>query len=466
MSDDTPVDSGRGINTSNHGLTFTRREALALLGTSAVAGTVNTATATRSTDGTSSPVEWEKDRDAQGHDLADAATVGVNAVTVEELGGDRPGEFGSMTIDNADLDHVHTGAREADRVVWKDESGTFHADGPDGQVASGEGLLRVTQSAVDSLTTDRTWKESVLVTASGTISATDSSRAIGLPSYTVLDVPGTLHFESPDDVAVRIQESNHVKVPRLNVTGSPSSAVLVRTCSDVDLGRLELQFTADGDSGVAVRIDDGLIHEADDATIGRTSEDGTRTTDVRIGSAYVENCGGHAIETMGVLRCRIGNVVATDHAGCAVLLNATFDSTVGSVVGHNLDVTGSYGTFRCANGCENVTVGRVVSRNAPRGVHLITNSDEVTIGEVTITGARDHGIKVDRTALPATSTRAPKQLVFRLQFTVFCWVQDFPVPRNVTITWQNATCHRTKNRQRPIRPEKKAAGSPGRRSRP
>lgn len=292
-------------------------------------------------DGNQPWYAWEADVDAGGHDL-------------NELNG-------------LDVDHVYTSARDADVVVWRDEEDVYHADGADERVASDEELMAAVQAAVDSLSDGRTTKERVLVASSGEVRSEDDVTGVDLPSHTSVDVAGEITIDGEvDDLFSAVGEEN-LEIPRLTVKGGASRAIFLDDCSKVRLGRLWIEdVTVQG-----VRIQEGC-------------------EDVQIDTAYLENTGHHGIETYDVRRIQIGQVLGVDPGSSVLLLNETFDATVGQVVGRN--PTFDYATFRLANGCRNVTVGRVVSRGGVRGMSIITGTRDVTVGQVNVVGGEKAGI--------------------------------------------------------------------------
>ena len=347
-------------------LTFTRRTALSLLGAAGV-GTAATGDATAEVadrpDGKTPPArEWKRNVDARGHELRNLGAV--------------------------EVDRVYTAARDADRVVWKDDDGVFHADGRDGPVASGEDVIEVTQAAVDSLTEGRDWKEKVALVSPGTVAYNGGDfRGIELPSYTVLDAaaPITCEYEAGEYsnvIPVRATDADHVEVSRLTVKGGPWMAIRFQRCSNVRIGHVDVLYAPDADTNDGVRLDNGY-------DIG-TPE---RCEDVRIESVYLENGGHHAVETYGVNRLQVDRVVGNELGGCVVLLNQTSDATVNSVIGKSPGGPPGYPTFRLANFCNNVSVGQVVSRGGMKGIMLLT-ARNASIGEVNIVGAEDSGIFV------------------------------------------------------------------------
>ena len=354
----------------DHGedMTLTRRAAMALFGgtaASTAAGTVAGAN--------EQPTRKEyQNIDAQGYDLRN---------------------IGSLEAESAALGNIFTAARKADVVVWKDDEGVFHADGREEHVASGEDFIAVTQAAVDSLTDDRDWKERVAVVSPATVGpvegaegvstyqGSDQIKQIELPSYTVLDVPTTIRVEDAGEqalvVPIAAYDADHVEIPRARIVGNPRFGMFLRSVSNLRLGEIDVEMTDTSPSGgIGVRID-GFAH-------GR-GEDTVRCTDLQVDSVYVENAGGHAFETYAVDRLQVGQVIANGTTGgCGVLLNETTDTTVGTVIGKEIDPGGGYAGFRVANGTHDVTCDQVVVRGGARGIFGVSGCYNVTIGEVNI----------------------------------------------------------------------------------
>ncbi|WP_330633401.1 right-handed parallel beta-helix repeat-containing protein [Halocatena halophila] len=351
-------------HTENERSGLTRRTALELFalagGTPLLASRTTAGESTSQKSGGVRP--WNQDVDAQHHRLANLGSI--------------------------DVEHVHTPARATDVVVWKDADGVFHADGRDEHVTSGSDVLSVTQAAVDSLTPDRTWMETVSIVSPGRVPYTDGPfRSIELPSYTRLDgaAPISCEFEDGDHsnvIVATATDAEHVEIPRLTVTGGPWMALRIQRCSNVRLGELTVLYDPGADTNDGIRIDNGY-------DIGTPR----RCTDVQLSSVYLEHGGHHAVETYGVDRLQIGDVLAKEIGGCAVLLNQTTDATVNSVIGRNPGGPAGYPTFRLANFCNNVSVRQIVSRGGMKGVMLLT-ARNTSIGDVNIVGAEDSGIFV------------------------------------------------------------------------
>lgn len=268
-----------------------------------------------------------------------------------------------------------------------ESGGTFYAENGGSTVYSGGDLIEAIQAGVDSLTAGRTSKETVVVEASGRTGshAWDGDvKAVDLPSYTVLDVPGTITVnDSGEDliVPVRAEDVTDIEIPRLNVEGNPRYGLWIKSCSNVSLGDIWMSLPTTESVGLGVRIDD--------------SASNGRTTHVTLDSAYVEGCSHHAVETYGVDGLGVGEVHTQNTGGCGLLLNDTTDATVGTVDAVNPDPGGGYAGFRVANGAgPNISVQNVTVRGGARGVFGVSGSHDFTIETVDIEETEVHGILI------------------------------------------------------------------------
>ncbi|WP_087713955.1 RICIN domain-containing protein [Natronolimnobius baerhuensis] len=388
-------------NTEPSGLSLGRRGALAMLGATGLGVALSGSASARGEANGDGPVtgnqpwyEWDADVDA--------------------------GDNGLYNLERLQTGHVHTPARTPEVVVWEDDEGIYHADTAETTVYSGTDYRKAIQTAVDSLSEGRTEKETVLVTASGTLGPAEDLTQIELPSYTILDVQGTIYVEDTGDqpmvIPIRAFDEEAIEIPRLTVRGNPRFGIWIQDTDDIRLGDIDIRFSdtdgfdyyweVDAPGWPPTSFDPDASREeilADPGWVGsffeavridaRARDD--PTSDIFISSVYVEGGRHHAVETYDAERVVIDQVIGVDMEGSAVILNETENAAVNNVVGENPESPTWYATFRCANGCENVSVGQVVSRDAPRGIHLTTDSNEITIGEVNIIGARYHGIVVD-----------------------------------------------------------------------
>jgi len=103
-------------------------------------------------------------------------------------------------------------------------------------VYTGGDMRAAVQAAVTSLTAGRTSKQWVLVRGSGAISA--GSR-ISLPSYTGIDVCGTINVTgsgSGDQAPIYSRGTRDVEVRYLTLTGRPLYGIFMRNVDNLVLG--------------------------------------------------------------------------------------------------------------------------------------------------------------------------------------------------------------------------------------
>ncbi|MEU3146871.1 MULTISPECIES: hypothetical protein [unclassified Streptomyces] len=253
-------------------------------------------------------------------------------------------------------------------------------------VYTGTDMRAAVQSAVSSLSSGRTSKERVVVRGSGSISA--GSR-ISLPSYTVLDVCGTINVTgsgSGDQAPVYSRGTRDVEVQNLSVTGTPLYGIFLRNVQNVVLGQIDMRLSR----GLGVRIDNR----------GDTSQ---WTRNVRIDNVYVSGASSHAVETYGVDGLTVGTVTARNVGESGLLLNQTVNATVGRVDAENVGTGTGYAAFRMANrngrvGSSyptNIRVGEVVARGGGRGVFCVSESGGATIDRISLSHTGNNAILIE-----------------------------------------------------------------------
>lgn len=199
-------------------------------------------------------------------------------------------------------------------------------------VYTGTSMLSAMQAAVGSLTAGRTSKQRVVVRGSGSMSA--GSR-LSLPSYTVLDVCGTVNVTgsgSGDQAVVYARGVTDVEVQHLNVTGAPLYGIFVRNGVNVTLGQIDLRLSG----GLGIRVDNH-------------GDRSVRTRNVRIGNVYVSGTSTHGVETYGVDGLTVGTVTARNTGHSGLLLNDTINATVSTVDAQGAGTGTGYAAFRMAN---------------------------------------------------------------------------------------------------------------------
>ncbi|GAA2255722.1 hypothetical protein GCM10010415_15500 [Streptomyces atrovirens] len=275
------------------------------------------------------------------------------------------------------------GAYQAEAVL---NGGTWTARRGGSTVYTGGDMRAAVQAAISSLSSGRTSKERVVVRGSGSISA--GSR-ISLPSYTALDVCGTIDVTgsgSGDQAPVYSRGTRDIEVQHLNVTGAPLYGIFMRNVQNVVLGQIDMRLTR----GLGVRIDNR----------GDTSQ---WTRNVRIDDVYVSGASSHAVETYGVDGLTIGTVTARNVGESGLLLNQTINATVSRVDAENAGTGTGYAAFRMANRNgriggsypTNIRVGEVVARGGGRGVFC--ESGGAVFDQVTLSNT-DNNAVTSRTA--------------------------------------------------------------------
>ncbi len=264
--------------------------------------------------------------------------------------------------------------------------GTWTARRGGSTVYTGTDLRAAVQAAVNSLTAGRTAKERVVVRGSGSMAA--GSR-ISLPSYTVLDVCGTINVTgsgSGDQAPVYSRGTRDVEVQNLKLTGTPLYGIFLRNVQNVVLGQIDMRLTR----GLGVRIDNR----------GDTSQ---WTRNVRIDNVYVSGASSHAVETYGVDGLTVGTVTARNVGESGLLLNQTVNARVTKVDAENAGTGTGYAAFRMANRNgrigsgypTNIRVGEVVARGGGRGVFCVSESGGAVIDKVTLSNTGNNSVLIE-----------------------------------------------------------------------
>ncbi|MFJ1979698.1 hypothetical protein [Streptomyces albogriseolus] len=325
--------------------------------------------------------------------------------------------------------------------------GTYHAEAVkngstwtarrgSGTVYTGTDMRAAVQAAIGALTANRTSKERVVVRGSGSVSA--GSR-ISLPSYTVLDVCGTMDVTgtgSGDQAPVYSRGTRDIEVQHLNVTGAPLYGIFLRNVQNVVLGQIDMRLSR----GLGVRIDNR----------GDTSQ---WTRNVRIDNVYVSGASSHAVETYGVDGLTVGTVTARNVGESGLLLNQTINATVSKVDAENAGAGTGYAAFRMANRngrigssyATNIRVGEVIARGGGRGVFCVSESGGATIDRITLSDTGNNAILIENcynVNLAAQSGTVTGGGEIRLAAR-----SEFPNNRDITV--QNLTVTNSSIRESP-----------------
>jgi hypothetical protein len=325
------------------------------------------------------------------------------------------------------------GSYQAEAVL---SGSTWTARRGSSTVYTGTDLRAAVQAAVNSLTSGRTSKERVVVRGSGSMSA--GSR-ISLPSYTALDVCGTINVTGTgtgDQAPVYSRGTRDVEVQHLNLTGAPLYGIFMRNVQNVVLGQIDMRLSR----GLGVRIDNR----------GDTSQ---WTRNVRIDNVFVSGASSHAVETYGVDGITIGTVTARNVGESGLLFNQTINATVTKVDADGAGAGTGYAAFRMANrngrvGSSyptNIRVGEVIARGGGRGVFCVSESGGAVIDRVNISNTGNNSVLIENcynvnlAAQSGTVTGGGEiRLAARSEF-----------PNNKDITIQNLTVTNSAIRESP-----------------
>ncbi len=313
---------------------------------------------------------------------------------------------------------------------------TWTARRGSGTVYTGTDMRAAVQAAIGALTANRTSKERVVVRGSGSVSA--GSR-ISLPSYTVLDVCGTIDVTgtgSGDQAPVYSRGTRDIEVQHLNVTGAPLYGIFLRNVQNVVLGQIDMRLSR----GLGVRIDNR----------GDTSQ---WTRNVRIDNVYVSGASSHAVETYGVDGLTVDTVTARNVGESGLLLNQTINATVSKVDAENAGAGTGYAAFRMANRngrigssyATNIRVGEVIARGGGRGVFCVSESGGATIDRITLSDTGNNAILIENcynVTLAAQSGTVTGGGEIRLAAR-----SEFPNNRDITV--QNLTVTNSSIRESP-----------------
>lgn len=318
----------------------------------------------------------------EGSEAGETGTGGAGAGETGTGGAGAGGSGGGDAAYPCDGD-----ASDYDAVVTRSGS-TWVAQNGSRNIYSGDDMRSAIQAALDSLSSGRASKESVLVQGSGTMSA--SSR-LSVPSYTVLNICGTIDVTgsgSGDMAPLYARGRTDIEIPNVTISGTPLYAMFFRDVENLRLGHVELRVS----SGLGIRIDNhGRSNRAD------------KVTNIDIDHVYAEGTSSHGVETYGVDGLRIGTVIARDTGECGLLLNDTVNAEIGTVDAVNAGTGTGYAAFRLANRAgrigssypTNIRVGEVIARGGGRGIFCVSESGGFTIDRIDVADTGSNSILIE-----------------------------------------------------------------------
>jgi hypothetical protein len=280
--------------------------------------------------------------------------------------------------------HLKSGSLTAEVTL---SGTTWKAVNSETTVYSGSDMFAAVNAAIASLPT-RTTYGTVNIRNSGNSGSSDYSntntfKAIRLKPYTTLNFyNNTINANSGDDWIVPIfgDRVGNIKILNLKITGRVRYGIWMRSVSNLTITNITEKIS----SGLCIRLDPTTVNVTNVTINGTINLSGSSSNQ------------GMGIETSFVDGLVIGDVVATDLAGCGVLLNNTKNVTINSITATRCDQYGSYAGFRCANtNGPNIVCKSLIAKDCGRGFFSCSNSVGTTINKVTISGSYNQGILLE-----------------------------------------------------------------------
>jgi hypothetical protein len=292
---------------------------------------------------------------------------------------------GSSSLGNAYPCNNSTSGYDA---LVTNNNGTWTVRRSGNTVHTGTDMAAAIQAGINSLSSGRTSKQSVLVQGSGSMSA---DARISVTSYTILNVCGTMNVTGSgtgDKAPIYARGQQYIDIPNVTITGAPLYGMFFRDVDNLHIGRADLRVT----SGLGIRIDNhGRANRAD------------KVDNIQIDYAYVQGTGAHGVETYGANNVIIGKVVARNTGYSGLLLNDSTNAEVGCVNADGAGTGTGYAAFRMANdngaingshATTNIHVGEVIARRGGRGIFCVTRSGGAVIDRVDIANTGNNSILI------------------------------------------------------------------------
>jgi hypothetical protein len=261
------------------------------------------------------------------------------------------------------------------------------------QLHSGSDMEAALRAAYAGLSSGRSSKESILVQGSGDISA---SSQVGIPSYTVVNICGTLNVSGTpsgsDRSPLYARNARDIEIPNLKMTGSPQYGIFFRGTNNMYLGQIDLRLTSS--AGIGIRVD----------TSGSAGTDTNFNTNLKIDYVYGSGMGSHIVETYGISGITIGKVEGANVGECGVLLNRSINASIDLVTCTDCAVGTGYAAFRMANNngvmnggydTVNIVAKSVIARGGGRGIFSVSGSGAARIDKVDLEDTENNSILLE-----------------------------------------------------------------------
>jgi parallel beta-helix repeat protein len=141
-----------------------------------------------------------------------------------------------------------------------------------------------------------------------------------------------------------------------------------------------------------VRISGGGIGIRIDSHPSRPFEEQNIVTNITVNDCNLSNTSGHGLETYGVDGFRLNTITTNNNGECGVLLNRTFNGTLGTVNAFRCNNGGGYAGLRLANNCDNIVTQNLIANECGRGYFVLTGSKNSTLNNCRITNGTGIGI--------------------------------------------------------------------------
>ena len=208
------------------------------------------------------------------------------------------GEKIPVTFESASTDQLYTPSRNPDITVHQLSDGTWKADGPTGEIASGSTAATVVQAALDGLTSGRDYYEKVQVK-----DPFETETTIEVPSWTEFEFEKITQTDGADLAFIVRNKDTTDGNTNIIVRGGVIDGNKANNTTDCTL----LDYTGVKTGHV---IGATLRNSTYDAFIARQDSNGNRSRDITVRESVAENCGDDGFNPLDVMGITFTGCVA------------------------------------------------------------------------------------------------------------------------------------------------------------
>ena len=177
--------------------------------------------------------------------------------------------------------------------------------------------------------------------------------------------------------------ANNISVRNLTLTGSPSYGIFMAQASNIVCANIHFAKAVKDSVGPGIGIRPQSI-----ANAGTNVELSRWSHDLYFKNISANGIGEHVVETFNAYNVYMDEIEGVDIGGNAVLLNGTYNATIGTIRGVRCCTGGGYAAFRCANDVgPNVNVHYIYSEACGRGIFFVSTVTGVTIDKLNVLNA-------------------------------------------------------------------------------